>query len=653
MDKLLKTGDIEFFPSGVFKTILNEVKKSCLDSDIAVDEQLVSVIIKLLSLDPSYGLHSDGKMDRRSLGSFARKCIDILIDKSSGLYLTLSMQMYFANHSINVERISETHRQTLRESTAALTKEIITGEYKINYEQERLLKKIAVDILVAMSMGNPINGKLVQETLSALKSVLSKNEIASFIAAKEVDRMESLEGIREVVCGILIFNRDNGFYVEDKIDVEQTLHSGFTTTRSQLNISLNELRSRLDLLSTVLANCINVTDDAIQFDNSMDPAIFSKLVKILILFRQHDIYVTSLTKSLVDAKTVIDASLKTFQDQLRRIHELVKFRTAIPTDKIFPEFTALAQHWLRLQDLILLLSEINLVNEELMKFADTVQSWEDTAYLLLGDSQIESDSERTKQFQNFKIDFFSADVSVLKYSSEMKIENNGLCTWCLVSGKGLLLPATLTIGVCKYKKKFYGFINKWAANEFKNNPEKFLFSIIEISRTNPELIHFLDKLDDLQSHRNELHYVGSRACASVTTSQDVETQTETHPIPVHVDRNYHWNIWNIRRKAIQLTNLMNSQTHSSQTVLSYGNYNANTQTYSSKAGETQTRRNRSTDTMPKPTKMLSYIRDIDFGGMSDEMLSLNLVKDLDVGSALKFYEAEMSSTVNDETSTFE
>lgn len=30
--------------------------------------------------------------------------------------------------------------------------------------------------------------------------------------------MESLEGIREVVCGILIFNRDNGFYVEDKID---------------------------------------------------------------------------------------------------------------------------------------------------------------------------------------------------------------------------------------------------------------------------------------------------------------------------------------------------------------------------------------------------------------------------------------------------
>lgn len=181
----------------------------------------------------------------------------------------------------------------------------------------------------------------------------------------------------------------------------------------------------------------------------MDPTTFSKLVKILILFRQHDVYIASLTKSLVDAKTVIDGSLKTFQDQLRRIHELVKFRTAIPTDKIFvrildsfelriknehfrnfqPEFTALAQHWLRLQDLILLLSEINVVNEELMKFADTIQCWEDTAYVLLGDSQIENDSERTKKYQNFKIDFFAADVSVLKYSSEMKVDSDDSLEW--------------------------------------------------------------------------------------------------------------------------------------------------------------------------------------------------------------------------------
>lgn len=71
------------------------------------------------------------------------------------------MQMFFAEHSIDIERISQTNRQTLRENIGALTREIISAEYKVHYEQERLLKKIAVDILVTTSMGNPINGKVL------------------------------------------------------------------------------------------------------------------------------------------------------------------------------------------------------------------------------------------------------------------------------------------------------------------------------------------------------------------------------------------------------------------------------------------------------------------------------------------------------------
>lgn len=84
MNQLLKSGEVDFFPPGLFKNIINEVKKSCLEVDIVVDEQFVSVIVKLLSLDP--GLHLDGKMDRRSLGSFVRKCVDIVIGKMEILW---------------------------------------------------------------------------------------------------------------------------------------------------------------------------------------------------------------------------------------------------------------------------------------------------------------------------------------------------------------------------------------------------------------------------------------------------------------------------------------------------------------------------------------------------------------------------------------
>lgn len=161
-----------------------------------------------------------------------------------------------------------------------------------------------------------------------------------------------------------------------------------------------------------------------------------------------------------------------------------------------------------------------------------------------------------------------------------------------------------------------------------------MFSIIEIARSNPELIIFLDKLEDLKNHRNELHYVGSRTCISSIAAKDVETQTEMHPIPSNIDKNYHWNIWDLRRKAINLAYMMKCETNSTQTKISYGNFNASTQTFSSKTGETQTRCNGSTD-MPKPTTLHSYIRDIDFGGVSGEIQCLNL-PDASVGiSAVK------------------
>lgn len=164
-----------------------------------------------------------------------------------------------------------------------------------------------------------------------------------------------------------------------------------------------------------------------------------------------------------------------------------------------------------------------------------------------------------------------------------------------------------------------------------------LFSIIEVARTNPELIHFLDKFDDLKIHRNELHYVGSRTSASLITAKDVETQTETHPIPSNIDKNYHWNVWDLRRRAIGLANLMKCETNSSQTNISYGCFQANTQTYSSKTGETQTRCNSST-VMSKPTTLGSYIRDINFGGTSEEMLCLSLINNLEVKSTPNIFD---------------
>lgn len=50
----------------------------------------------------------------------------------------------------------------------------------------------------------------MQETITALKSVMSKNDLVEFMALPSKEKMESLNGLRDIVCGIRVFNQDAG-----------------------------------------------------------------------------------------------------------------------------------------------------------------------------------------------------------------------------------------------------------------------------------------------------------------------------------------------------------------------------------------------------------------------------------------------------------
>lgn len=60
--------------------------------------------------------------------------------------------------------------------------------------------------------------KVVQETINALKSMMSTNDVIAFSTLGETDKIESLSGIREIVCGMRAFNKDAGHCGEGLID---------------------------------------------------------------------------------------------------------------------------------------------------------------------------------------------------------------------------------------------------------------------------------------------------------------------------------------------------------------------------------------------------------------------------------------------------
>jgi hypothetical protein len=80
---------------------------------------------------------------------------------------------------------------------------------------------------------------------------------------------------------------------------------------------------------------------------------------------------------------------------------------------------------------------------------------------------------------------------------------------------------------------------------------------------------------------------------------DEECSTPVHFVESYIDRNYHWNEWELRRRALQMADIRKRQTTSVQTSLSHYRRDNETQVYLPKEEGSQTGVNAGT-TMDRP-----------------------------------------------------
>lgn len=161
----------------------------------------------------------------------------------------VKMQVFYMNNFIEKNRIIAKHQSDMNEKMRPLTELIINTRLKSKTECDDYVKKLAVDIIAYYALGNPENAqvcilywhlkmhfynqlftqhnnnnkKVVQETINALKSMMSTNDVIAFSTLSEKDKIESLSGIREIVCGMRAFNRDAGHCGEGLVDSEFTI----------------------------------------------------------------------------------------------------------------------------------------------------------------------------------------------------------------------------------------------------------------------------------------------------------------------------------------------------------------------------------------------------------------------------------------------
>jgi Domain of unknown function len=251
-----------------------------------------------------------------------------------------------------------------------------------------------------------------------------------------------------------------------------------------------------------------------------------------------------------------------------------------------PKFMKLFETWKNLQNFVYVLSDINRLNCALLKLTECVPSFEMAALQMLQTSMIETDEERmqrtagTRRLKNAA----NVDCQIVDCDADTQMEFLGFCAYTLCEAGGLLLPASPGIGLCKRNDKFYAFSSVEAGELFMELPKRYEFAMGQLVRDKVQLISLLGAFDTLQQQASEARP------EFVAGMCEVEVQTELHPIPFRQDKDYVWNVWDLRRKAIQLTDLVDRRTRSAQTAMSYGSYGVNVQATLPKKGQGQTQK---------------------------------------------------------------
>jgi len=150
--------------------------------------------------------------------------------------------------------------------------------------------------------------------------------------------------------------------------------------------------------------------------------------------------------------------------------------------------------------------------------------------------------------------------------------------------------------------------------QFKNNFKVFkitfnrnLAKIINVAKRNPELIQLLEMHNQFRT----ISQYGDqqKLIQKPIIKSDMGSQTDTHILDHNIVKDYEWNEWELRRKALKMTNLRTKITHSIQTDFSNYRRDNVTQTWLPKDHDTQTKVDNYTN-VPNPKVFLAGLRGV-------------------------------------------
>ncbi|KAL7306099.1 hypothetical protein TKK_0001552 [Trichogramma kaykai] len=566
------------------KDIVDYVLKSCKGKEVEVSENFITFLISSTTYCSGNPISKEEKYKNQKITEMIIKKV---VNISSPSLVTLKMQQYFLESYQNREDIIKKHRSCLAQKTLPLIKEICDFAVLDNTTAlEQLYQKILVVITILSGLGDPTISIILREVGLALHSVFQPSELARFVTLSEFEKESQLTELMHIVSGIRLFNRDGQRGGEGIDDLPSILQNSVNTSRTIIVHLLESLMDKIYNLTAIVEAGIK-SDDVNDGESQIDNNHFTWALKALVTARQQEVYVRKLLMDLDICEKEVELLIKELKNKFIKLHEIVKYRTAIPTTQVYPQFIEIAKTWFKLQDEVLVISFLNEMLCQLRSFLpQTLESrYQTVIELLLDEIHVLTDSERLERTMGKLIED-SGKCAIIYPNTDhtfnkVNLQFLGFCTWSFVVGNGAIIPGNPNIGILEWKEKYFAFSSVSAAKQFSKQ------AALDLVERNLEFIHFFQLFDQINIFNQQDKF--SRGIKPPKLFRNQEIQTDLHILPTFIDTNYSSNIWEHRRKAIKLANMLQSACKSTQTVKSSFRNGMCIQTMSKNEKETQTR----------------------------------------------------------------
>ncbi|GFR41820.1 hypothetical protein Agub_g2592 [Astrephomene gubernaculifera] len=637
------------------KRIVAETTRLCRERGQKVDPFVAAYVASLEdargSLDVP-GVRLDSKLSAESVAAIGKQIAGILLRGADPRLKTAMMQVLM-EAAYKQQRELVEKETTEQQERAGMLQRAITGPRALKGNSadayDRFYKLVLEAVCVEAGMEAAVQDQAANaEVRAALESVFPVSGVARFLTLSEAERLAQLSELARIATGICLYNRSLGqggaalpaaaaSYLPQAHRLLRDINRCCSDVSEQL-VRLHAMVSQLPPPPAADDKETAAASAAAGEEERRRALLHAEVLNRGQALQLYESLKADLQEGL-DAAQQLDTEL---EHTILQVHDAVGGSSAVGKEVVYPLFDRLgALHTGLHQELRMLvvrqrlydeLSGLSALPPNSVLLPSTPSSTESGASkrstavgtstaadalaeqlsetTLAGLDALENGS-RAASGDGAADAGGSGGLEYIRPTSPSQLQPGlalaGFCAGTLArrpTGRyPLLRRANPRLGYLAYQDKVYGFATNADMQAFLADPAGCLAEVDGAVRREPLLARPLG----LPPPRTTADVHAVLQAMSGTLKVDFGCQTPVHFLERNMDKDYEWNVWALRRRALALANLRDKATHSAQTAESHFKRENETQVWRPRDATVQTRVSKG-QSMPRKLQYVAGLR---------------------------------------------